>query len=110
MSHTAYVGILILVSLCFVMAFLITGIIFEGYCSAVAAAEGRLEKLSDSAIGADGWGPYRTELFRRLYKLENSEGENISTLKRRAKWGFNILLILVFSFFVTLYYAGIISL
>ncbi|MYN42919.1 hypothetical protein GTP55_26605 [Duganella sp. FT109W] len=108
MPHAAYVGVLILIFICFVMAFTITGIIFWEYCSVVATAEGRLEELLNDAIGADGWGPYHTELFIRLYKIENCNSENILILKRRAKWGFNIFLAIGFSFFFVLYCAGVI--
>jgi hypothetical protein len=90
------------------MAFTITGIIFWEYCSVVAAAEGRLEELLNDAIGVDSWGAYHTELFIRLYKIENCNSENVLILKRRAKLGFNIFLAIASSFFFALYCARVI--
>ena len=109
MSHTAYVGILIFIFICFTIAFVVEGIIFSEYCSAVATAEGRLQELLNHAIGADGWGEYHIQLFVRLYKIENCNSENISLLKRRAKWGFNTVLVLVFSSVLVIYLAGMMS-
>lgn len=108
MSHGAYVGILILIFIFFMLAFTITGIIFWEYCSVVATAEGRLEELLNDGIGADGWGPYQTELFIRLHKIENFNNENILLLTRRTKFAFKIFIAIAVSLFLALYCAEVI--
>lgn len=75
-----------------------TGVIFEAYCSAVATAEGRFDELLEDSDGTDGWGPYRRELFWRLYNTEDYNDENIFGLKSKAQLGFFFLTILALSF------------
>lgn len=75
-----------------------TVMFFEVYCSAVATAEGRVDELLEDSNGNEDWGPYRRELFRRLYTKEDCNDEIILELKRKAQWGFFILTILVLLF------------
>lgn len=88
MSHTTYIAILTLIVICFAKAFVKTGVVFGMYCSAVATAEGRVDELLEDGDGTEDWGPYRRELFRRLYKIEDCNDENIFELKRKSQWGF----------------------
>jgi Flp pilus assembly protein TadB len=98
MSKTAYICILISLFVCFFILFLIVGVAFEEYCSRVATKEGRQEELLQDSNGED-WGPYRTDLFRRLYKKsEDQEDPGMAALKRRVAWGFNFLFILMLCF------------
>lgn len=107
MSNTTYIAILTLIVICFAKAFLMTGVFFGMYCSAVAASEGRLDELLEDGIGTEDWGPYRRELFRRLYKIENCNDGNIFKLKKKAQWGFFSLTIFALLFIGILLFSEI---
>lgn len=84
-----------------------TGVFFGMYYSAVAASEGRLDELLEDGNGTEDWGPYRRELFRRLYKTENCNDENIIKLKMKAQWGFFSLTIFALLFIGVLSFSEI---
>ncbi|MYM36423.1 hypothetical protein GTP38_19015 [Duganella sp. FT94W] len=85
-----------------------TGLFFGVYCSEVATAEGRVDELLEDGKGTEDWGPYRRELFRRIYKKEASDNESILDLKRKTQWGFFALTIFALLFIGVLSFSGMI--
>jgi hypothetical protein len=78
-------------------------IAFEDYCSRVAKAEGCLEELDQEVTGGDEWGPYRTQLFWRLYSRSAVfHHPDIARSRLKALWGVNMVFIVMTCFVIGL--------